>query len=228
MITKRYYSRSGLSVLVLSAALVALFARLAQLRSRYKVITDTETETRRLRAEATRDNRATQDQRRPRARNPKEPRSKTSGSNGSLAATTPRRRQLRTAPPTGLALRREPRGHLLWSLQAPISNTTHPITIRRPRTGRRQAKGHAPRRPRQFASPWSGPVGGSRREGERMQRQYTKLLLRAFNASARQAIAKWRGTMPARWRSGSERRLRPIKRNLVALCRSPSCNRTWS
>ncbi len=39
-----------------------------------------------------------------------------------------------------------------------------------------------------FAVEWS--VGGSRREGERMQRQYSKLLLRAFNGECEAAIAK--------------------------------------
>jgi peptidoglycan hydrolase CwlO-like protein len=39
-----------------------------------------------------------------------------------------------------------------------------------------------------FAVSWT--VGGSRREGERMQRQYTKLLLRAFNGECEAAIAK--------------------------------------
>jgi chromosome segregation ATPase len=39
-----------------------------------------------------------------------------------------------------------------------------------------------------FAVSWT--VGGSRREGERMQRQYIKLLLRAFNGECEAAIAK--------------------------------------
>ena len=39
-----------------------------------------------------------------------------------------------------------------------------------------------------FAVAWT--VGGSRRDGERMQRQYTKLLLRAFNGECEGAIAK--------------------------------------
>lgn len=39
-----------------------------------------------------------------------------------------------------------------------------------------------------FAISWT--VGGSRREGERMQRQYTKLLLRAFNGESEAAIAR--------------------------------------
>ena len=39
-----------------------------------------------------------------------------------------------------------------------------------------------------FAVSWT--IGGSRREGERMQRQYTKLLLRAFNGECEAAIAK--------------------------------------
>jgi hypothetical protein len=39
-----------------------------------------------------------------------------------------------------------------------------------------------------FAISWT--VGGSRREGERMQRQYTKLVLRAFNGECEAAIAK--------------------------------------
>jgi chromosome segregation ATPase len=39
-----------------------------------------------------------------------------------------------------------------------------------------------------FAVEWT--VGGSRKEGERMQRQYAKLLLRAFNGEAEAAIAR--------------------------------------
>jgi hypothetical protein len=39
-----------------------------------------------------------------------------------------------------------------------------------------------------FAVQWT--VGGSRKEGERMQRQYAKLLLRAFNGEAEAAVAK--------------------------------------
>jgi len=39
-----------------------------------------------------------------------------------------------------------------------------------------------------FAVSWT--VGGSRHEGERMQRQYTRLLLRAFNGECEAAIAK--------------------------------------
>jgi hypothetical protein len=46
MITNATTLVLGALVLVVSAALVALYARLAQLRSRYKVITDTEAETR--------------------------------------------------------------------------------------------------------------------------------------------------------------------------------------
>jgi hypothetical protein len=40
----------------------------------------------------------------------------------------------------------------------------------------------------QFAIAWS--VGGSRREGERMQKQYMKLLLRAFNGECDAAVAR--------------------------------------
>lgn len=39
-----------------------------------------------------------------------------------------------------------------------------------------------------FAVQWT--VGGSRRDGERMQRQYSKLMLRAFNGECEAAIAK--------------------------------------
>ncbi len=39
-----------------------------------------------------------------------------------------------------------------------------------------------------FAIAWS--VGGSRRDGERMQKQYTKLLLRAFNGECDAAVAR--------------------------------------
>jgi uncharacterized protein DUF4041/T5orf172 domain-containing protein len=190
MITNATTLVLGALVLVLSAALVALCARLAQLRSRYKVITDTETETRRLRAEATRD---TEQLKTNAAReleiltsqieDERKQRDALAADNDKAKATYEQLRQQ-------VSLLEENLEDISFGAYKPHFEYDTPDNYK---TALEQVAdkqkamlrgGQAVR----FAVEWS--VGGSRRDGERMQRQYTKLLLRAFNGECEAAIAK--------------------------------------
>jgi hypothetical protein len=190
MITNATTLVLGALVLVVSAALVALYARLAQLRSRYKVITDTEAETRRLRADATRD---TERLKTNAARELESLKSQIEGERkqrDALAADDAKAKATHEQLCQQISLLEENLEDISFGAYNPHFDYDTPEDYKKAleQVTDKQKEMIRGGQAARFAVEWS--VGGSRREGERMQRQYTKLLLRAFNGECEAAIAK--------------------------------------
>ena len=177
-------------VVVLIGVLATLYARLRQLRSRYKSIIDAEAEGRRLQADAHRD--------------ADKLKAAAAGERDRLqreAEEHQRRRDALAAENTALAATHERLQKEVSTLEESLEDIS--FGIYKPHfdydtpEGYKTALEEVIAKQRElvragtaarFAVEWT--VGGSRREGERMQRQYSKLLLRAFNGEAEAAIAK--------------------------------------
>jgi len=190
MITNATTLVLGALVLVLSAALVALFARLAQLRSRYKVITDTETETRRLRAEATRD---TEQLKTNAAReleilksqieDERKQRDALAADNAKAKATYEQLRQQ-------VSLLEENLEDISFGAYKPHFEYDTPDNYKTALEQVADKQKAMLRGGRQFASPWSGRSAAADAKGSVCNGSTTKLLLRAFNGECEAAIAK--------------------------------------
>jgi hypothetical protein len=158
----------GALVALLIGVLATLYIRLRQLRSRYKSIIDVEAEVRRLQADAQRG---------------ADELKAAAAKKAALAATHDRLQKEVSALEENLE-------DISFGIYKPHFEYDTP-------DGYKTALGDVIAKQREmvraggaarFAVDWT--VGGSRREGERMQRQYGKLLLRAFNGEAEAAIAK--------------------------------------
>ncbi len=190
MITNATTLVLGALVLVVSAALVALYVRLAQLRTRYKVITDTEAEARRLRADATRD---TDRLKTDAAQEVERLRSQIEGERkqlDALAADKAKAKSTYEQLRQQVSLLEENLEDISFGAYKPHFDYDTPEDYKKAleQVANKQKEMIRGGQAARFAVEWS--VGGSRREGERMQRQYMKLLLRAFNGECEAAIAK--------------------------------------
>jgi hypothetical protein len=180
----------GALLIIALSVVVILYRRVAQLRSRYGAIPDTEAETRRLREQAT----AEVDRLKTEATREVETlRSQLSAEQKQLDALIADGAQAKSTVDqcrSQLALLEENLEDISFGVYKPHFAYDTPEDYKRAlqeaidKQKQLIRGGDAAR----FAVEWS--VGGSRREGERMQRQYTKLLLRAFNGECEAAIAK--------------------------------------
>jgi uncharacterized protein DUF4041/Meiotically Up-regulated Gene 113 (MUG113) protein len=180
----------GTLVIVLSAAVAMLYARARQLRSRYKSIIDAEAEGRRLQADARRNAEELKaaaaeelDRLRKETEEHRKQRDALAAENTAVAATHERlQKEVSTLEENledisfGIY-----KPHFDYDTPEDYKTALEEVIAKQREMVR---AGKAAR----FAVEWS--VGGSRREGERMQRQYSKLLLRAFNGECEAAIAK--------------------------------------
>ena len=180
----------GVFVAALSVALGMLYGRLRQLRSRYQSITDAEAEGQHLRAEA--------------HRKADEVTAAAAGELDRLRRETQEQRQRRDALATesaaltvanerlhkDLSLLEENLEDISFGIYKPHFSYDTP-------DGYKTALDELVARQREmvragtaarFTVEWL--VGGSRHDGEQMQRQYSKLLLRAFNGECEAATAK--------------------------------------
>jgi Domain of unknown function (DUF4041)/T5orf172 domain len=180
----------GTLVVLLSAAVVTLYARVRQLRSRYKLIIDAEAEGHRLQADARRITEEVKavaagelDRLRREAEEHRKRRDALAAENTAVAATHERlQREVSTLEENledisfGIY-----KPHFDYDTPEGYKTAIEEVIAKQREMVR---AGNAAR----FTVEWS--VGGSRHEGERMQRQYSKLLLRAFNGECEAAIAK--------------------------------------
>src|SRR6266545_4270745 len=177
-------------VVMLSGAVAALYTRVRQLRLRYKLIIDAEAEGRRLQADARRNADKTKaaaagelNRLRKEAEEHQKRRDALAAENTAFAATHERLQK-------EVSTLEENLEDISFGIYKPHFNYDTPEgyktaleeVIAKQREMVRAGKAA------HFAVEWS--VGGSKREGERMQQQYSKLLLRAFNGESEAAIAK--------------------------------------
>ncbi len=177
-------------VVMLSGAVAALYTRVRQLRSRYKLIIDAEAEGRRLQADARRNADKTKaaaagelDRLRKEAEEHQQRRDALAAENTAFAATHERlQKEVSTLEENledisfGIY-----KPHFDYDTPEGYKTALEEVIAKQREMVRAGKAAH-------FAVEWS--VGGSKREGERMQQQYSKLLLRAFNGESEAAIAK--------------------------------------
>jgi len=180
----------GILLVMLLAALVMLYARLRQLRSRYKLIIDAEAEGRRLQADAHR-----------KADEVKAAAAEEIVHLRREVQENQKRRDTLAAENVALAATHEGLEKQVSILEENLEDIS--FGIYKPHFDYDTPEGYKTALEEVVAKQramvkvgdaahcsveWS--VGGSRHEGERMQRQYSKLLLRAFNGESEAAIAK--------------------------------------
>jgi hypothetical protein len=180
----------GLCLLVSVAALALVSSRMGKLRSKYSVILDAEVEARRIREEA---GRQAEMSRADASKELEKLRSQLANERAqleSLMADSAKTKATHEQCRSELALLEENLEDISFGVYKPHFDYDTPEDYKRAlqavvdKQKVMIREGHAAR----FAVAWT--VGGSRSEGEHMQRQYTKLLLRAFNGECEAATAK--------------------------------------
>lgn len=180
----------GVLVVVLAISVAALYVRTRKLHSRYKSITDAEAEGRRLRAEAHQSVEQAKaavagelDQLRRQIEEQRKQKDVFATENAEVKATHERLQK-------EVSLLEENLEDISFGVYKPHFDYDTPEDYKTA-LGKVNAKQREVIRAgtaTQFAKEWY--VEGSRRKGEQMQRQYSKLLLRAFNGECEAAIAK--------------------------------------
>jgi Domain of unknown function (DUF4041)/Meiotically up-regulated gene 113 len=180
----------GVVTLSLCVAAVTLFFRLRELRSRYSSITDAEAEAQRLRTDAEREAERVKGAAVEASDKLKAEVSAQQNRRDTLAGENSRLTGEQSRLAKEVSVLEENLEDISFGVYKPHFDFDTPEeyksaleeVINRQREMIRS--GTAAR----FAVEWT--VGGSKKEGERMQRQYCKLLLRAFNGECEAAIAK--------------------------------------
>ncbi len=180
----------GVGLIAAIAAVVLVYTRTAQLRAKYSVVIDAEAEARRIREESSRHaDRIKADAAQELERLQTQVRTERDQL-AMLAADTAKTKSTLDQYRSEVALLEENledisfgiyRPHFGYDTPEDYKSALQEVVDKQKLMIR---EGNAAR----FAVSWT--VGGSRREGERMQRQYTKLVLRAFNGECEAAIAK--------------------------------------
>ena len=180
----------GLLATTLSLALIVVYTHLRRLRSHYQSVTDAEAEALRLRTEAQRDadtvkaaSTAEVDRLRREIEEEKKKRAGLYAENASAAATRDRLQK-------EVSLLEESLENISFGLYKPHFDydTPEAYKVALEELAGKQREMIRAGAATHFQVQWT--VGGSRQDGERMQRQYSKLLLRAFNGECEAAIAR--------------------------------------
>ena len=180
----------GVLVVALSAAVGMLYVRLHQLRSRYHLITDAEAEGRRLQADSRRNAEEITAAAKENLNRLQQETTELQKRRDTLSSESTTATAAKELLQKEVSVLEENLEDISFGIYKPHFQYDTPdgykVALESVIDKQRQLvrTGNAAR----FAVEWS--VGGSKREGERMQKQYTKLLLRAFNGESEAAIAK--------------------------------------